>query len=290
MARETSREKAATTKKGAKQRATKPSPISTVGGEQRRRVKPPKRKLLRRQDKRFRQTVKLPSAWKITKKATALLMQNRKLVTGIVLVYGVLALVLVHGLNGGTDITTLKQDLNQVFRGNWGHLTSGLSIFALLITSSGSTASDVAGAYQTFLIIIVSLAIVWTFRQRLADNPPALRVRDGFYQGMYPLVPVLLVLLVISLQLVPLLAGAGLYSAVTQNNIAITGLEQLGFGLVAIALAAISLYLVCSSLFALYIATLPNMTPLKALRSGRACSHWCHRSRPSAASSLGSDP
>jgi len=260
-----------TPKRGAKQQvAAKSKPVSTSSVEERpRHIKPPKRKPWRRKDKRFRQVVKLPSAWKITKKATRLLTANRKLVGGMVLVYGVLALILVHGLNGGTDVTTLKQDLNQLFQGNWGHLASGLSVFAVLLTSSGSTASDVAGAYQAFLIIVVSLAIVWTFRQLMAEKPPKLRVRDGFYQGMYPLIPVILVLLVIGLQLVPLLVGGALFATVQQNNIAVTGLEQLLWIVIFVALACISLYVVCSSIFALYIVTLPNMTPLKALRSAR---------------------
>ena len=34
-------------------------------------------------------------------------------------------------------------------------------------------------------------------------------------------------------------------------------------------LALLSLYMICSSLFALYIVTLPNVTPMKALRSAR---------------------
>jgi predicted ferric reductase len=41
------------------------------------------------------------------------------------------------------------------------------------------------------------------------------------------------------------------------------------WGLLFFFLAVLSLYLVCSSVFALYIATLQNMTPVKALRSAK---------------------
>lgn len=254
----------------AKKTPKKTGPVSTASLSEPRQIKPPKRHRFRWPDKRFRPPVaKVPSSFKITRQAYRLLASNWKLIGGIVLVYGILNVVLVHGLNGGTNVTTLKQDVNQVFQGSWGHLAGGFTVFGLLLTSSGTTASDVAGAYQTFLIIIVSLAIVWTFRQLLAATTVKLRVRDGFYQGMYPLVPVILVLFVIGLQLIPMLLGVSLYSVVNQNGIVTTGLEQAVMVAIMLAATCVSLYLVCSSLFALYIVTLPNMTPLKALRSAR---------------------
>ena len=248
----------------------KPAAVSTSSLNEPRRVKPPRRTVLKWRDKRFRPAVApLPSSFKITKQAYTLLIAHWKLIGGMVLVYGVLTIILVHGLNGGTNVTSLKQDVNQIFHGSWGHLVGGLTVFGLLLTSSGTTASDVASAYQTFLIIVVSLAIVWTFRQLLADQTKKLRIRDGFYQGMYPLIPVILVLFVISLQMIPVLIGATLYGIVSQGGIATTGPEKLIWIILLLITICISLYLVCSSLFALYIVTLPNMTPLKALRSAR---------------------
>jgi len=260
------------TKSSPKSKQARPKtskPVSTTAPKDPRRIKPPKRKWFRRTDKRFRKPpVKLPSSFTLTKRAYQLLAENWKLVGGIILVYGVLALILVHGINGGTNVTALKQDVNQLFQGNWGHVVGGLTIFGLLLTSSGTTASDVAGAYQSFLILIVSLALVWTFRQVLANPSQKYRIRDGFYQGMYPLVPVLLVLVVVGLQLIPALIGAVLYNLV-QNGIVTTAGEQLIWLAILLIGISISLYMLCSSLFALYIATLPNMTPLKALRSAR---------------------
>jgi hypothetical protein len=85
---------------------------------------------------------------------------------------------------------------------------------------------------------------------------------------MYPIVPFILVLCVIGLQLLPLVIGTGLYSLVASNGIAVGG-EIIFWIVLAIALTVLSLYWLCSSLFALYIVTLPDMTPLKALRSAR---------------------
>jgi hypothetical protein len=231
-----------------------------------RRLKPPKYKSLRLQ-RRIKHPFKLPSAWRLTKAATRTLWRHKKLFIGITIVYGLLNLVLVKGFSSGTDVSSLKNELHQVFHGDFGSLASGLSIFVVLVGSAGNGSSATAGAYQLFLGLIVSLAIIWALRQVLAGS--TVRIRDTYYRGMYPLIPFILVLLVIGIQLIPLLVGSGLYSIVTTNGIAVYFVEKLIWALLFIALALLSLYMLSSSLFALYIVTLPDMTPMKALRSAR---------------------
>jgi sterol desaturase/sphingolipid hydroxylase (fatty acid hydroxylase superfamily) len=77
------------------------------------------------------------------------------------------------------------------------------------------------------------------------------------------------VLLVIGLQLIPLIIGSTLYSLVIGNAIAVTLVEKLFWLVIFIALACLSLYFLSSSILAVYIVTLPEMPPLKALRSAR---------------------
>jgi len=113
----------------------------------------------------------------------------------------------------------------------------------------------------------MSLVIIWALRQVLAGH--AIRARDAFYKGTYPLIQFILVLLVIGLQLVPMLLGSWLYGAIINNGIAYTSFEKLIWLIVLILSVLISLYLISSSIFALYIVTLPDMTPLKALRSAK---------------------
>ncbi|HET7060092.1 MAG TPA: hypothetical protein VFH99_02115 [Candidatus Saccharimonadales bacterium] len=210
---------------------------------------------------------KLPNVWELTKTVCRTLWQNRKLFIGITLIYGLLNLVLVQGLAGGTDVNSLKHSLSQAFTGNLGSLGSALSVFVVLVGSSGNGSSQTAGAYQLSLGIMTSLAVIWALRQVLASTP--VRIRDAYYRGMYPLVPFILVLLVIGLQLLPLLVGSTLYNLVVANGIAVGLAERLGWLLLFILAAAWSIYMISSSLFALYIVTLPDMTPLKALRSAR---------------------
>ncbi|MGH7488977.1 MAG: hypothetical protein ACREMY_25750, partial [bacterium] len=204
--------------------------------------------------------------WKMTKKAGRTLWRHKGLFIGITLIYGVLNLLLAQGI-GGTDVSGVKSAFNQAFTGHFGALFSGLSVFTLLVGSAGNNTSQTSGSYQILLAIVASLAIIWGLRQSLSGT--VVSVRDAYYKGMYPLVPFILVLLVIALQLVPIVVGSTLYALVTNNGIAAHGGEQLFWFAIFAASAFATLYMLSSSLFALYIVTLPDMTPRKALRSAR---------------------
>lgn len=204
----------------------------------------------------------MPNVFVVLWRSLEVLKRHWKLFLGIVLIYGILNLVLVRGLSGGTDLSTVKSAL----RGT-GSLTTGASLFLYLLGGSGNTSSAGAGSYQMILVIIISLALVWSLRQVYAESQ--VRIRDAFYKGMYPLVPVILILLVIGLQLLPLIVGATVYSIVMSNGIAVGSLEHILWFLLLIFTSLLSLYMLCSSTFALYIATLPDMTPMKALKSAR---------------------
>ena len=186
---------------------------------------------------------------------------------GIALIYGLLSIVLVQGLAATTDVVSVKQQLNQVFTGNLGSVASSFSVFMILVGSAGSGSSQSAGVYQFFLGLIASLAIIWALRQLYSNV--TIRIRDAYYRGMTPLVPFVLVLLMVGLQLLPMLIGSSIYSTVISNGIAVTAIEKLLWLALFLGLTAVSLYFISSSVIALYIATLPDMTPLKALRSAK---------------------
>ncbi len=196
-----------------------------------------------------------------------MLWQHKRLFIIITLIYGLLSLILVQGLASGTNVGELKNQLNDVVTGHFGALVSSLSIFAVLVSSSGNGSSQTAGAYQLFITLITSLAIIWALRQVMLGNK--LRVRDAYYKGMYPLIPFILVLVVIGLQLIPMVIGAALYGTILSNGIAVHLIEKIVWALIFGGLCLLSLYMISSSVFALYIVTLPDMTPIKALRSAR---------------------
>lgn len=127
---------------------------------------------------------------------------------------------------------------------------------------------EVRRTYQMILGVIVSLAIIWVLRQTAAKNPHV-SLRDSFYKAMHPLIPFQLVSIVIVLQLVPIAVAAYLYQQIFYSPIAVTSAEQVLWALLIGGLCLLSLYMVASSIFALYIVTLPDTWPMTALRSAR---------------------
>jgi len=209
----------------------------------------------------------LPKARKLFTAALRQLWSQKKLFGGIVIIYGALNLLLVHGFGGNGDVTNIKALLDSLVHGFGGRLTSAAATFLTLLASSGGTQSEVSSVYQTLLLLVFSLAFIWALRQTLAKHK--VRVRDSFYQGLYPLAVFFLVFLLLCVQLLPLVLGSSLYGTVVSNGIVVYWWEKAIF-IAVFALAALwSLRMVTASIFALYIATLPDMTPLAAYRSAR---------------------
>lgn len=210
----------------------------------------------------------IPNAFRIFAASIRLIRSNWKLLLGLALIYLALNLLLVQGLSAASSLQSNKESLDAF--GN--KVGTGISLYTFLIGSTGTNIAPTAGAYQFLLALIMTLAIIWALRQAHAKREVG--IKDAFYLGMYPLVPFFLVLLMVLLHLVPFALGAALYGIISANGIATTFLEQSLFLLVFLGMSFLSLYLVCSSIFSLYIVTLPEMTPMGALRSARDLVAW----------------
>lgn len=232
-----------------------------------RKLKKPKYRSFRLQKKvpKDAARTRLPNAFKIFKSALGVIKRNWKPFLGIVVIYGILNLVLVKGLSSGIDINELKETVLGGSNGNGAKLVGGTVLFSYLVSTAGSTSSQSAGIFQIILALIMSLATIWTLRQVYAGSK--VRIRDSFYKGMHPLIPSVLVVLVVFLQLLPFVIGAYLYSTVT--TLGVSGAEMVIWAVAFFLLTLLTLYMLTSSLFALYIVCLPDMTPLKALRAAR---------------------
>lgn len=217
-----------------------------------------------RLQKRIKADDKLTGGFRLFCQAILTIKRNAKLFAGILVVYGLLYLVLVQGIAALNGLDQTKVTLEESLTGSLAGLAIGGALFAQLVTST-ATLSATASTYQFLITIMASLVLIWTMRQVLAGNAP--RIRDGFYRGMTPLVPFVMVLLVVVLELLPAAIGGTILSMVVNNGLAVTGVEIALWGTGFFVLALVSLYLITSSVFALYIVTLPDMTPLAALRS-----------------------
>jgi hypothetical protein len=233
-----------------------------------RRVKVPTYKSFRL-EKRVKRTSPdrpVPGAFRLLRNAAALMWRNKRAFVGIAIVYALLSLALVGGFSVA-NLKDAKQSFGDVFNGQVGQLATGLSLFVYLLGNNSANSTPTASVYEVILAIIASLAAIWAIRQMYAGNK--VRIRDPFYLGMSPLIPFILVLGVIGIQLLPAAVGAFLYSTVVTNGIAATAIEQAVVMIVFALLCLTSLYMLCSSLFALYIVSLPEVAPMAALRSAR---------------------
>jgi hypothetical protein len=174
---------------------------------------------------------------------------------------------LVRGLGGGLDLTTFKKNISGLFSSSYGTLGTSIALLGYLLGSSGSTVTEAGNVYQFFLLIITSTVLIWALRQVYASKK--ITIREAYYKGPYPLVPFILILAVMTLQLIPLWIGNSVYSIVVSNGLAATSAEKFLWLLLLIMTGLLSLYMLSSSIFALYIVTLPDMTPMRALRSAR---------------------
>lgn len=216
--------------------------------------------------KRIKPEGGVPGSFKLLGYALVFLKMNFKLFAGMAFLYGLLYLIFVQGLTALNGLDQTKASLEESISGSFAGLATGFTLFGELLGTSAAL-SGTANTYQFLITIIASLALIWAIRQVYTGELP--RIRDGFYSGMYPLIPFLLVLLAIALQLVPLAFGGTIFTTVVNNGMATTGLEVALWGTGFFVLALVSFYLITSSIFALYIVSLPEMTPMQALRSAR---------------------
>lgn len=208
------------------------------------------------------------SAFKIMRLNLKHIFKHKKLFVGIAFVYYLASLILVNSIAGTSDYTEIKRMLNEALTGFVGQISTGITLFGMLLSSGETSASSEAGSvFQTILLIIISLATIWAFRQTYAKAKVSLK--DSFYKSMTPLIPFILVLLVLGLQIMPATIGTSLYSWAISQGAATTFVEKAVWLSIVLSLITLTIYMVCSSVFALYIVTLPGVTPLQALRSAR---------------------
>ncbi len=203
---------------------------------------------------------KLPNAFRLLVQAYLVPSRHWKLFGGIMALFTVFNLALIGGLSQATDLQLVKESTQADF----GHIFAGLTLYGVLINEG---AGNAVSAYQSVLLLLISLVLIWSLRQVYAEH--TVRVRDAFYNAMHPLVQFVIVLLVNGLRLLPALFGSFIFAALLSSGRLRGTVEVIVAGGVVFMLLAWTSYLLCSSVIALYIVTLPDMTPLAALRSGK---------------------
>jgi hypothetical protein len=210
---------------------------------------------------------RLPNWWVLLKKSLNLMIVNKRQIAMFGLVYGLLNILLVRGFASSIDIVGLQESLGTIVGEESAGLVGGFTAFGLLLDASLQGSGEAAQIYQFLLLVIASLALIWMYRQQQAGNTVTMKM--AFYRGMYPFIPFVLVMLVIGIQFIPALLGNFLLTTVISGGLAVGALEQIMWFLFFAMTLLLSLYMITSSSIALYIVTLPEMTPMIALRQAR---------------------
>jgi hypothetical protein len=208
------------------------------------------------------QRSRLPNVFILTKDCLVNININLKSFAKVAGIYYFLTLLLVRGFSTTVNVLQLK---NNYLSNKGTSLGSDFSALSSVIGSSFSTTSGASNVYQTALFVVFSLAFIWMLRHVLLNKN--LTLRNIFYKSQTPLIPFVIVLIFIILELLPMIIGLFIFSTVFANGIAVHLVEKIIWSILSFSFVATSLYLLVSSIFALYIVTLPDVRPIQALRS-----------------------
>lgn len=209
----------------------------------------------------------IPSSFSIIRSALKFFYANWRLFTMVLVVYGLMQIIFVYGAAGTLGLTELRDTLLQSFNGDGGKIATSLNLFGYLIGTGTAAPDDISAMYQTIILIIFSMILIWTIRKRMANIEVTLR--DCLYRSTTQLIPFLIVLTVIALQFVPLIIGTFLFNTIRISQFELSAFEVFGAGFILFGFSLISFYMLSSSVFALYIVTLPGTLPMQALRTAR---------------------
>lgn len=133
-------------------------------------------------------------------------------------------------------------------------------IVAAMLTGASGEVVAVMGA---LMFLTIWLTTIWLIRHRLAGRE--VRLRDGLYNAMAPLISTLMVLVVILVQCLPLVILVVAYVSAVETEFLSTMFYGSVFVIFAGLMVLLSGYLLSSSLMALVAVSVPGMYPLRAL-------------------------
>lgn len=145
-------------------------------------------------------------------------------------------------------------------------LKAGLLLISTITTGGLSgTTSEAAGVFGVIIFLIIWLTTVFLLRHILAEHK--VKLRDGLYNAMTPLISTFVVFLIALVQCIPLFFLVIVTSAAIQTNFLATPFYALVFFIFAALMILLSGYLLSSTLIAMVAVTAPGMYPMRAMHA-----------------------
>ena len=143
---------------------------------------------------------------------------------------------------------------------------SGLLLISTVTTGGLTTGmTEVQQVFAVLLFLITWLVTIYLLRHRLAGHK--IKLRDGLYNALSPLISTLVVFAVIFVEAIPLMIVVITYSAAVNTNFLSTPFYALIYVIFAALMILLSVYLISSSLIALIAVSAPGLYPFVAIRS-----------------------
>ena len=183
----------------------------------------------------------------------------------------VLSNIILVGLMSQESYDTFRDAVDEtnenLAQGQLGNLGKAGLLLIGTITTGGLTRgmSEVQQVFMVILLIITWLVTIYLVRHILAGHK--IKLRDGLYNALTPLISTFCVLGVIFLEMIPIFIVIITYSAAISTGFLETPFYALIYFIFAALLTLLSVYLVSGSLLAMIAVTAPGLYPMTAVNT-----------------------
>ncbi len=181
------------------------------------------------------------------------------------LMYVLLSVFFVINISSFTGITATKNSYIHGLSTIGSNLSASLSTLGSVSGTVSSSNSSSGSVIQFLLFLLFSLVFIKGIRE--ANKSRQLRFSEGIYSSTYPFVQFMLVMMLLALEFIPSLLSLFLTQTIFTNGIAANVPEKIIWLAVCLLLFIVGIYLVFSTIFALFITTLPDMRPWASVKS-----------------------
>ena len=146
-------------------------------------------------------------------------------------------------------------------------LMAVMIVMAFLVVGLPEEFDGAMGVLFTLIFVMGWLATIYMLRQKLAGEE--VRLRDGLFKSMAPLIPTLIMLMVVVLECVPVMATVVVWSSAVETHFLDMPFNALMLIVFTVAMVLLSGFLLTSSLLALVAVGTPGIYPVTAILTVR---------------------
>ena len=225
----------------------------------------------RKTKKKIDRKIKLDGCWKFFNEAAKFLADHKKTFCLLLLLY-IIIVSLTVAADSQSNFTFFKSVFNstsssKTLNGYLGGITKAGLLFVSTLVSNGSNSSDgIQQIYLYFFTIMLVLSTIWLSRHFIAGKNK-IKVRDAIYSAGSPIIGEMIISFVLLLEIIPFIIAVICYNSAIETDFLSNPIRIIGFVIVILLLASLTVYWISGSLMAIIITTLPGAYPIKSLKS-----------------------